>query len=56
MHYFVVGNELHGFGLVWQEAHKNGNAVALHSAWRNMMISNCSSGAHPFHDSSTGCW
>jgi hypothetical protein len=43
----VVGNELHGFGLVLQEAHDNGNGVASHSAWRNMMISMSSSGAHP---------
>jgi hypothetical protein len=43
----VVGNELHGFGWVLQEAHNNGNGVASHSARQNMMISMSSSGAHP---------
>jgi len=43
----VVGNELHGFGWVLQEAHNNGNGVASRSAWQNMMISMSSSGAHP---------
>jgi hypothetical protein len=43
----VVGNELHGFGWVLQEAHNSGNGVASHSAWQNMMISMSSSGAHP---------
>jgi hypothetical protein len=43
----VVGNELHGFGWVLQEAHNNGNGVASYSAWRNMTISMSSSGAHP---------
>jgi hypothetical protein len=56
-YYFVVGNELHGFGLVLQEAHNNGNGVASHSAWRNYDDFNeffwCSSS---FHDSSTRCW
>jgi hypothetical protein len=46
-YYFVVGNELHGFGWVLQEAHNNGNGVASYSAWRNMTISMSSSGAHP---------
>jgi hypothetical protein len=43
----VVGNELHGFGWVLQEAHNNGNGGASHSAWWNMMISMSSSSAHP---------
>jgi hypothetical protein len=43
----VVGNELHGFGWVLQEAHNNGNGVASHSACQNMMISMSSFGAHP---------
>ncbi len=46
-YYIVVGNELHGFGWVLQEAHNNGNGVASHSARQNMMISMSSSGAHP---------
>jgi hypothetical protein len=46
-YYFVVGNELHGFGWVLQEAHNNANGAASHSAWQNMMISMSSSGAHP---------
>jgi hypothetical protein len=56
-YYFVVGNELHGFGWVLQEAHNNGNGVASHSAWRNYDDFNeffwCSS---CFHDSLTRCW
>jgi hypothetical protein len=43
-YYFVVGNELHGFGLVLQPAHNN--CGASHSAWWNMMIWMSSSGAH----------
>jgi hypothetical protein len=43
----VVGNELHGFGWVLQEAHNNGNGVVPHSAWQNMTISMSSSGALP---------
>jgi hypothetical protein len=46
-YYFVVGNELHGFGWVLQAAHNNANGVASHSAWQNMMNSTSSSGAHP---------
>ncbi len=42
----MVGNELHGFGWVLQEAHNNANGIASNSAWQNMMISMSSSGAH----------
>ncbi|CAM6047244.1 unnamed protein product [Sphagnum compactum] len=35
------------YQIVAMEAHNNSNAVVSHSAWRNMMISTSSSGAHP---------